>query len=586
MLARLKRHTSMRGRLAILLVAALVLPLAGVGWYGYVSVRSQLEGAASTDHDVLLVESRLTVAATDFRARLRESLADLALRAVHLPVGVPLDPSRSFADLPEARRPVVAALVDAGPGSAPGVPPAVREALADELDAGRPLRGWRELPLGDALELCEVVLEPRGSGSVLLVRPLAPGLAGVGATDHLVRGVVLPDGRLLAGAATGALPEPFDDPAYLAENLWGPAGARSAGDDAGPLKLQRAGRLLLWTPLEAPLGGPSAVVAVASASRDDVLAEARRGALAAEALSVVGRLAAAGVLLALLIGLLAPRFVWRDIRDTTDFIFGSVDRLRELVRRIGVALDEQNRLLEHLGASVVRLDGESREIAAAGRALAHSAEQSEWTSHAGHQKAESAQRTVLDVQERVQDITRQMDELQRRCAAIGSILDYLDHLTDETGVVSINANIKAAGSDGGARQLAVMAAEIQKLAELARGSTREIAVLVGEIQAASRATLGTTQEGRQQVERCLAAFEEVEQNFGRILRWVEDTKRCAHGIEGGTARQSDALQSVSRDVASIGQRARETQANFEAVVDAADELGELGRRVNETWRVG
>ena len=62
------------------------------------------------------------------------------------------------------------------------------------------------------------------------------------------------------------------------------------------------------------------------------------------------------------------------------------------------------------------------------------------------------------MQDRVQDISRQIDDLGRRCSAIGSILEYLDHLTSETGVVSINANIKVAGADGGARQVAVMAA--------------------------------------------------------------------------------------------------------------------------------
>ena len=62
MLAWLSRHSSMRGRLAILLVAALVMPLAGVGWFGYVSVRSRLEVTENRDHDAVQAESRLTVA--------------------------------------------------------------------------------------------------------------------------------------------------------------------------------------------------------------------------------------------------------------------------------------------------------------------------------------------------------------------------------------------------------------------------------------------------------------------------------------------------------------------------------------------
>jgi len=193
---------------------------------------------------------------------------------------------------------------------------------------------------------------------------------------------------------------------------------------------------------------------------------------------------------------------------------------------------------------------------------------------------------VLDMRERVDEISRQMEELGRRCEAIGEILVYVDHLTSETSTLSINATIKAADGGGAGHHISAMAGEIQKLAELAQGSTREIRQLLEEIRLASDGSQAAMGEGRGQVERCLSAFEEVEQNFGRILRWVEDTKRSAQGIEGRTAHQSEALRSVARDVAAIGQRSRETSANFDAVVDASNELAELGQRMNRTWRVG
>src|SRR5262249_6333381 len=133
----------------------------------------------------------------------------------------------------------------------------------------------------------------------------------------------------------------------------------------------------------------------------------------------------------------------------------------------------------------------------------------------------------------------QMEELGRRCEAIGEILVYVDHLTGETSTLSINATIKAAdgGAGGDSRQkISAMAREVQKLAELAQGRTRGIRQPLEESRLATDASQAGVGERRGQVERCRSAFEEVEQHFGRIRRWVDDAKRGAQRIEAPCAR--------------------------------------------------
>lgn len=586
-----RRHTSMRGRLAVLLTIALVLPLVGLAWMGCRSLRSSLAGGLSDDRLSVATQAAMNSALNDLGTRLTDELTEMALRVAHLRPDAARDPDSAFEGVPTVERPTLLVFAAEAGEPVPALPPALRAALEAEVQAPGPARGWRSLPLGgNTATLCDVVVEPCAGGRLLAIRPLAPLLAGLPFTDRLGRALLLRDGSQLPVGAPRA-GETADHDAIpgltgACHELWTQAAAEVAEGGWSDAQLYKGADLLGARPLPGPRGEPEvlAVVSASDAAVHPLLAD--RDAILTQAAADIGWLAAAGLLLALLIGLLAPRFVWSDVRDDTDFLFAAVERLRELVSRIGLALSEQTRVLRSLSASVARLDGESRGIASTGRTLAHSAEQSEWTSQSGHQKAESAQRAVLDMRDRVEDINRQMEELDRRCSAIGSILIYIDHLTSETSAVSINASIQSAGAGGTARQLSAMAGEIQKLAELALGSTREIKQLVEEIQEASRTTVSSTQDGRQQAERCLAAFEEVEQNFGRILRWVEDTKRCAQGIEGGTVRQSEALQSVAGDVEAIEQRSRETAANFDAVVDAADELAELGRRMNQTWKVG
>jgi methyl-accepting chemotaxis protein len=335
-----------------------------------------------------------------------------------------------------------------------------------------------------------------------------------------------------------------------------------------------------------PTGRPVALALVAHDGSEALPLIRRQAALLSSMLSILGLMCAVGVVAAVLMGALAPRLVWRDIRTSTDFIFRSVDRLRELVQRNQGALDEQSRLTRSLLASVASLEAASKDILRTAGALAHTAEQSAWVSQTGNQKAELAQRSVLEVRERVMDLSSQMEELGRRCDEIGSLTSFINHLSSETNALSINATIQAAGSGGNGRQFTVMAGEIQRLADLSQDSTRDINHLVERIQEASRTTLGASKEGCERVDRAKACCEELEAAFARILRWVEETTQAAHGIEHSTEEQAGSLQQVGQAIEQLEQRSRYTTGNFQDIVLAADELAGLGSEMNEKWKVG
>jgi methyl-accepting chemotaxis protein len=269
--------------------------------------------------------------------------------------------------------------------------------------------------------------------------------------------------------------------------------------------------------------------------------------------------------------------VWGQLRDTTEFIFQSVERLRELVRRNSRALDEQSEVIQRLMQSVTALRGDSQVIADTARGLAHSASQSARVTQSGNQQAGQARESVRDLREKIGELSLQTEDLERRCKEIGAILAFLTHLNNETNTLSVNATIQAAGSGvAGSRQLSAMAGEIGKLADLTRDSMLDIQAINERIQESSRTTLSATQEGRKEVESCLKCCAELESSFQRILKWVEET----------TARQSDSLETVSTAIEALERRSRETVGNFQDVVMAAEELADLGTAINRTWKVG
>jgi methyl-accepting chemotaxis protein len=299
----------------------------------------------------------------------------------------------------------------------------------------------------------------------------------------------------------------------------------------------------------------------------------------------VGWIAVMGVVIAVTMGLIAPQLIWRDMRDSTDRIFGSVSRLRELVGRNGRALTEQLQAVTLLNDSMQMLEREAQSISDTTRSLAASAEQSARVSQTGHHTAEMAQRSVLDVRDQVADIGDMMTRLGRRTAEIGDILVFLDQLSEGTKKLSVNASIKASDPKGAARQLGYIAGEMRELAEQALDSTQDIEQRIQEIQKSSEGTSEATKAGRREVERCLESFEDLEAVFSRILRWVDETTQFARNIESSTTTQSESLQTVAESVDALRRRVTETEGNFRDIEDAIDELATLGEELIKLWKV-
>lgn len=605
-----KRQTSMRGRLAILLILLMVLPMAVVGWFSFQSIAG---GQPEQTDDVRLddLHNRAAFRVNEITQTLHHdlevSMRDMSMGLVRMHGTDAASVSRAFGDLPPELRPVAVTEMDARGRTSPSLGEVADQVLRPLVEQARPVQGYLALPeIGSATKsgpesLYQVAIEPKAGGRALIALRLLSGEVGTALLESFPHASTVSLALTLRNSPLQArvtgrqcvvgrrAPDLFDERDGVSEEFWTSAISESGRDVVQPLRRGESvvGGIALRDPSGVPVG-----LALVQATDGDLfpLFDTQRDLLgtagAIKASVVIGWMVVTGVLLAIAMGLLAPRWVWRDIRTSTDFIFNSVERLRELVRRNSRALDEQSQIIKDLMDSMTALDKASCSIAETSRILAHSAEQSAWVSQSGNQNAETAQRGVLEVRDRAVALSDQMQELERRCGAIGSILGFIDHLSNETNDLSINATIQAADAGSSGRQFATVASEIGKLAEQARKSTHDIQQLIEQIQASSRTTLDATKEGNQVVDRCLESFEELESAFARILRWVEQTTQSAHGIEQSTAQQAQSLQVVSQSIESLELRARETVDNYQAVVEAADELATLGAEMNVTWRVG
>jgi methyl-accepting chemotaxis protein len=217
----------------------------------------------------------------------------------------------------------------------------------------------------------------------------------------------------------------------------------------------------------------------------------------------------------------------------------------------------------------------SRQIAQSAQRVAQIAAETTNAARAGESKVDESQRSVAAIRRQVDLIVSHMLELGKKSQQIGSVIDIVSELAEQTNILAINATIEAAGAGESGKRFAVVADEIRKLADRVTGSTKEIRVLVDDVRSAVNTTVMATETGSKAVDAGSKQFLEVASMFKQIASLVGTTTEASREIELSTKQQSTAVEQVNIAIANVAQASKETEASSSQTLQTASQLSSL-----------
>lgn len=222
----------------------------------------------------------------------------------------------------------------------------------------------------------------------------------------------------------------------------------------------------------------------------------------------------------------------------------------------------------------------SRQIADSAQRVVQIADQTRASSKSGDETVKRTQDAIIRIKGQVDQIVNRMVDLGRKSQQIGSILELINELAEQTNILSINASIEAAGAGETGKRFAVVADEIRRLADHVGGSAREIRSLIDEIRAAANATIMATEDGSKSVEAGAKQFGEVLATFNGIADQVTLTNEAAREIELSTRQQTTAVEQLNVAIGGVAQAAKETSASSSQTLSTCSELADVSRQLS------
>ncbi|NER60155.1 HAMP domain-containing protein [Pseudomonas sp. MAFF212428] len=264
--------------------------------------------------------------------------------------------------------------------------------------------------------------------------------------------------------------------------------------------------------------------------------------------------------------------------------------LRDGVVQIASAAEQLSAVTEQTNAGVNSQKVETdqvatamNEMAATVQEVARSAEQaSNAAVNAGLEARDSdtvvnqaiEQITHLDIE--VGHSTDAMAGLKRESDKIGTVLDVIKSVAQQTNLLALNAAIEAARAGEAGRGFAVVADEVRSLAQRTQTSTEEIEGLIGGLHRGTQQVGDILERSRALTTNSVELTRRAGTSLMNITRSVATIESMNLQIATASEQQSAVAEEINRSVLNVRDVSEQTAAASEQTAASSIELARLG----------
>lgn len=286
-----------------------------------------------------------------------------------------------------------------------------------------------------------------------------------------------------------------------------------------------------------------------------------------------------GVVAIFLVAWFTIKVLSTQIGQAVQKVQSSSSELQAVANQQATSAKEQSSAISEIATTLNELLTTSRQIAESSVRVSQIAEQAATSARSGESTVEKSREAMVMISRQVDAIVAHMLELGKRSQQIGSVVDIVSELAEQTNILAINATIEAAGAGEAGKRFAVVADEIRKLAERVTGSTKEIRSLIDDVRGAVNTTVMATETGSKTVEAGSRHFSEVTSVFQKLASVAATTTDAAREIELSTKQQASAVEQVNTAIANVAQATKETEASSGQTHQTASQLAVLSKEL-------
>lgn len=271
----------------------------------------------------------------------------------------------------------------------------------------------------------------------------------------------------------------------------------------------------------------------------------------------------------------------RSVQESAHDLSAASSEISATARQISDHTESSEKHTDQVAAAITEMSQTVQEVAGNAVAAASAAEQVDGSAQQGFTIAKRTSDAVNTLSQDVSHIADLMNDLDKNAGSIGSVLDVIRDIAEQTNLLALNAAIEAARAGEQGRGFAVVADEVRALAHRTQESTAEIQTMIAEVQTGASRAAEAMQDGLTRTTETVTLADESRNSLTEISTAITHIKDMITQIATAAEEQSYATDEINKNVVLAVEQAQQSRQAALGSTTTADNLDRSSNQLRD-----